>query len=156
MSCCVATGQKILTGAFYYVLVWQRVRSTTSRQLPTNVCIAWPQGPTVLDRALDGRDWDVLPRERAPQSIRSSAGTACPTPSYAVLRRPTPWGMSLRQRLPPRCCLCVQPICGGILFHSQDNYETMTREQRRAIPAPTATDVAKLKHLPVYIVRHAS
>ncbi len=55
----------------------------------------------------------------------------------------------------PNLFAAIVPICGGALFHTGGNYETMTAAERKALPAVQAADMAGLVGMPCYIFHGA-
>jgi predicted peptidase len=55
----------------------------------------------------------------------------------------------------PNLFAAIVPICGGVLFHTSGNYETMTPAERRALPVVQAADMIGLIDMPCYIFHGA-
>ena len=55
----------------------------------------------------------------------------------------------------PSLFAAIVPICGGALFHISRNFETMTAEERRALPVVQAADMTTLIAMPCYIFHGA-
>ena len=55
----------------------------------------------------------------------------------------------------PERFAALVPICGGVLFHHEGNYETMTPHERRALSVVQPSDMEPLVKIPTYIFHGA-